>query len=100
MSRTKRLAVHCAKRGIRPHKMCLACSLTSPADSGDVTRHHLIPRASKDAPKGRMNVKTTPLCVPCHKLVHDAWGEGHNFTGPTTEPKLIEWLVGELAGKV
>ena len=100
MRKAKRLAAHHAKRGLRPDKVCLGCLATGPADSGDVTRHHLIPRASKGAPRGRADIKTMSLCVSCHKLVHDVWGEGHNFTGPTTEAGLIEWLVGELAGKV
>lgn len=99
MSKRKRLAIHNAKRGVRPDKMCLACQKIESADSGEITRHHLVPRASKDALKGRHDTKTISLCVPCHRLVHDVWGEGHSFMGPITEADLVAWIVSELSVK-
>ena len=86
-----RLVAHRARRGVRPDRKCLGCFKTAPASSGEITRHHLVPRADRAAQKTG-HVKTIPLCITCHKMVHDVWGDGHKFIGPTTKDPLVAWL--------
>ena len=40
----------------------------------------------------RLKRRTIQLCNKCHKRVHDTFGEGHKYWGPTTRRHLIKWL--------
>jgi len=60
-----------------------------------ITRHHLVPRGSdafKEHLEKHKNARCISLCRKCHDFVHENFGEGHNFTGPTTKRHLIKWL--------
>jgi len=72
---------------------CRACG---PCKKDDFTRHHMVPRKdprfNEHLLSRRKGAITIGLCKPCHRLVHDTFGEGHCFIGPTTVKHLIRWL--------
>lgn len=60
-----------------------------------IERHHVIPRSDKrfqQIVNDKRRALTILLCADCHKLVHDIFGPGDEYTGPITVKHLLKWL--------
>jgi hypothetical protein len=73
--------------GVRSLDECPVCK-----GNRNLTRHHLVPVATRAGQDQEVKRRYVKLCGSCHTLAHKTWGPGDAWTGPTEREVFVRDL--------